>query len=129
MHYKRGAVAKVARSREFKDRMVQSSFIPADLVEEADLAAGQRSLRSALAAVADALTAHGFAAHTDQRNNQLRIVNNHCPFGDVAIEHPVICAVDRGMVKGMLSSLYGGEARPSLEASLPQGDTFCATAV
>jgi predicted ArsR family transcriptional regulator len=58
-------------------------------------------------AVADALTAHGFAAHADQRNNQLRIVNNHCPFGDVAIEHPVICAVDRGMVKGMLAALYG----------------------
>ena len=95
----------------------------------ADLAVGQRSLRSAMQAVADALTAHGFAAHADQRNNQLRIVNNHCPFGDVAIEHPVICAVDRGMVKGMLEALYGGDARPSLEASLPQGDTFCATAV
>lgn len=94
-----------------------------------DLAAGQRSLRSALHAVADALTAHGFAAHTDQRNNQLRIVNNHCPFGDVAIEHPVICAVDRGMVKGMLAALYGGDAEPLLQQSLPQGDTFCATAV
>jgi predicted ArsR family transcriptional regulator len=94
-----------------------------------DLASGQRSLRSALHAVADALTAHGFAAHTDQRNNQLRIVNNHCPFGDVAIEHPVICAVDRGMVKGMLAALYGGDTEPSLQASLPQGDTFCATAV
>src|SRR4249919_929480 len=57
----------------------------------ADVASGQRSLRSAMQAVADALTAHGFAAHADQRNNQLRIVNNHCPFGDVAIEHPVIC--------------------------------------
>jgi len=94
----------------------------------ADLAAGQRSLRSAMQAVADALTAHGFAAHADQRNNQLRIVNNHCPFGDVAIEHPVICAVDRGMVKGMLSALYG-DADVSTLASLPQGDTFCATAV
>jgi predicted ArsR family transcriptional regulator len=94
-----------------------------------DLATGQRSLRTALHAVADALTAHGFAAHTDHRNDQLRIVNNHCPFGDVAIEHPVICAVDRGMVKGMLAALYDGEAIPSLEASLPQGDTFCATAV
>ena len=82
-----------------------------------------------LLAVADALTAHGFAAHTDQRNNQLRIVNNHCPFGDVAIEHPVICAVDRGMVKGMLGALYGGDADVSLQQSLPQGDTFCATAV
>ena len=92
-----------------------------------DLAVGQRSLRSAMQAVADALTAHGFAAHADQRNNQLRIVNNHCPFGDVAIEHPVICAVDRGMVKGMLGALYG-HADVSTQASLPQGDTFCATA-
>ena len=91
-----------------------------------DFAAGQRSLRSAMQAVADALTAHGFAAHADQRNNQLRIVNNHCPFGDVAIEHPVICAVDRGMVKGMLGALCG-DIDVSTEASLPRGDTFCAT--
>jgi len=94
----------------------------------ADLAAGQRSLRSAMQAVADALTAHGFAAHADQRNNQLRIINNHCPFGDVAIEHPVICAVDRGMVKGMLTALYG-DTSPRVSSSLPQGDTFCATTV
>lgn len=93
-----------------------------------DLQAGQRSLRSAMQAVADALTAHGFAAHTEGRNNQLRIINNHCPFGDVAIENPVVCAVDRGMVKGMLAALYG-EIEPSLQNSLPQGDTFCATAV
>ena len=93
-----------------------------------DLNAGHRSLRSALQAVADALTAHGFAAHTDQRSNQLRIVNNHCPFGEVAIEHPVICAVDRGMVKGMLGALYG-DTSPELQASIPQGDTFCATTV
>lgn len=95
-----------------------------------DLAAGQRSLRSALHAVADALTAHGFAAHTENRNDQLRIINNHCPFGEVAIEHPVICAVDRGMVKGMLTALYAdGAIEPSTEHSLPQGDTFCSTSV
>jgi predicted ArsR family transcriptional regulator len=94
----------------------------------ADLAAGQRSLRSAMQAVADALTAHGFAAHADQRNNQLRIINNHCPFGDVAIEHPVICAVDRGMVKGMLSALHGSTDVSTVQ-SFAQGDTFCATAV
>jgi predicted ArsR family transcriptional regulator len=93
-----------------------------------DVAAGQRSLRSAMQSVADALTAHGFAAHTENRNNQLRIVNNHCPFGDVAIDNPVICAVDRGMVKGMLAALYG-DADVSTEASLAQGDTFCATAI
>jgi predicted ArsR family transcriptional regulator len=94
----------------------------------ADLSTGQRSLRSAMQAVADALSAHGFAAHADQRNNQLRIINNHCPFGDVAIEHPVICAVDRGMVKGMLTALHGNADVSTLQ-SLPQGDTFCATSV
>jgi predicted ArsR family transcriptional regulator len=93
-----------------------------------DLAAGQRSLRSAMQAVADALTAHGFAAHADQRNNQLRIINNHCPFGDVAIEHPVICAVDRGMVKGMLGALHGSTDVSTVQ-SLAQGDTFCATSI
>jgi predicted ArsR family transcriptional regulator len=74
--------------------------------------------------VADALTAHGFAAHTERRGNQLQIINNHCPFGAAAIEHPVICAVDRGMVKGMLAALYG-ETEPELAASLPQGDEVC----
>lgn len=86
----------------------------------------QRSFRSALHTVADALTAHGFAAHTDHRNNELRIVNNHCPFGDVAIDNPVICAVDRGLVKGMLKSLYG-ETDPSIDTSLLHGDRFCVT--
>ena len=93
-----------------------------------DLAAGQRSLRSALHAVADALSAHGFAAHADSHHDSLRIINHHCPFGDIAIEHPVICAVDRGMVKGMLAALYGGDAEPLVEASLPRGDATCVTA-
>jgi predicted ArsR family transcriptional regulator len=87
---------------------------------------GQRSFRAALHAVADALTAHGFAAHTEQRGNELRIVNNHCPFGAAAIEHPVICAVDRGMVKGMLAALYG-DTEPETAASLPRGDEVCVT--
>lgn len=88
----------------------------------------QRSFRSALHAVADALSAHGFAAHAEKRGNDLRIVSEHCPFGDAAIEHPVICAVDRGLVKGMLSALYG-ETSPATESSLPMGDDVCVTAV
>jgi predicted ArsR family transcriptional regulator len=91
---------------------------------------GSRSLRSAIQAVADALTAHGFAAHAESRNNQLRIISDHCPFGDVAIDHPVICAVDRGMVRGMLSELTNSEfGEITTESSLPAGDTFCSTAV
>jgi len=93
------------------------------------LDAGHRSMRSAMQAVADALTAHGFAAHAENRNNQLRIINDHCPFGDVALEHPVICAVDRGMVRGMLGELYDGEVGiVTTESSRPAGDTFCTTA-
>jgi predicted ArsR family transcriptional regulator len=96
---------------------------------------GQRSLRAAMQSVADALTAHGFAAHAENRNDQLRIINNHCPFGEVAAEHPVICAVDRGMVRGMLSELYHPGAdhadlgEITTQSSLAAGDTFCATAV
>ena len=87
-----------------------------------------RSFRSALHAVADALTAHGFAAHAEGAGGELRIVSEHCPFGGAAIEHPVICAVDRGMVKGMLAGLYGATT-PATESSLPMGDDVCVTAV
>lgn len=93
-----------------------------------DTSEQQRSFRSALHVVADALTAHGFAAHAEKHRNELRIVAEHCPFGDAAIDNPVICAVDRGMVKGMLGVLWG-DTSPDLEASLPQGDAHCVTAV
>jgi predicted ArsR family transcriptional regulator len=89
---------------------------------------GQRSFRTALHAVADALSAHGFAAHAEQSGNQLRIVSEHCPFGDTAIEHPVICAVDRGMVAGMLESLYG-DTTAEIESSVALGGDQCVTAV
>ena len=98
-----------------------------------DVGAGQRSLRSAMQAVADALTAHGFAAHMDagdRAGGGLRIINDHCPFGAVATDHPVICAVDRGMVRGMLGALYGGEdVSLATSSSKARGDTICATAV
>ena len=88
----------------------------------------QRSFRSALHAVADALTSHGFAAHAEKQGDELRIVAQHCPFGDAAIEHPVICAVDRGLVKGMLSSLYG-ETMPATESTQALGSETCVTVV
>jgi len=93
-----------------------------------DTSDGQRSFRSALHAVADALTAHGFAAHAEKHGTELRIVSEHCPFGGAAIENPVICAVDRGMVRGMLGALHG-DTSPELESSIPMGDQVCVTAV
>jgi predicted ArsR family transcriptional regulator len=90
---------------------------------------GARSRKAAMQAVADALTAHGFAAHAEARGNgTLAIINEHCPFGATAHEHPVICAIDRGMVRGMLAGLYG-ETMPVTESSRALGDSACATVI
>ena len=88
---------------------------------------GQRSFRSALHAVADALTAHGFAAHTEGLGDDISIVSDLCPFAG-AVASPVICAVDRGMVKGMLATLYG-DTFPETSSSRALGDDTCVTAV
>jgi predicted ArsR family transcriptional regulator len=91
-------------------------------------AEGHRSLQVALHTVADALTAHGFAAHTQSREGALAIISEQCPFGEAAVQHPVICAVDRGIVKGMLATLYG-DTVPATSESRPQGDSVCVTFV
>ena len=89
---------------------------------------GHKSFRVSLHAVADALTAHGFAAHAEQRGGSLAIIAEQCPFGDAAVQNPFICAVDRGIIKGMLATLYG-ETMPETSASRPQGDQVCVTVV
>lgn len=96
------------------------------MADSLDPAHGQRSFRAALHAVADALTANGFAAHAHKVGDELQIVSEHCPFGGAVVEHPVICAVDRGMVKGMLGALYG-ETSAELASSRPMGDEVCVT--
>lgn len=85
----------------------------------------QRSMRSALHTVADALTAHGFAAHTEAREGSMSIVRDHCPFGDLSASHPVICAVDRGMVRGMLAELYGESSETAFISMRTNGDDTC----
>lgn len=89
---------------------------------------GHRSFRVALHAIADALTAHGFEAHAEARGGSLALIKDSCPFYDTAKQHPVICAVDRGMVKGMLSALYG-EAVVATESSRALGDDSCVSIV
>jgi predicted ArsR family transcriptional regulator len=90
---------------------------------------GHRSVKAALASVADALTAHGFAAHAEARGSALTLVAEHCPFGEAARQYPhVLCAVDTGMVKGMLEGLYG-ETEPTIEQSRPGGGDNCITRV
>ena len=90
---------------------------------------GQRSVRAAMHAVADALTANGFAAHAEDRGDATAVVWEHCPFGVLADSHPVICAVDRGMVRGLLTGLCGAavnQATPVALSSRARGDGACA---
>jgi len=90
---------------------------------------GHRSVKAAVASVADALTAHGFAAHAETRDNALTLVAEHCPFGEAATKYPhVLCAVDTGMIKGMLEGLYGA-TEPTIETSRPDGGAHCVTRV
>lgn len=97
-------------------------------VSVASTQVAQKSFQAALHTVADALTAHGFAAHAERHGDGLRIVSDHCPFGGAAIEHPVICAVDRGLVRGMLGALYG-QAEAATSESRPMGDDRCITSI
>jgi predicted ArsR family transcriptional regulator len=88
-----------------------------------------RSYQGALHAVADALSAHGFAARAETTDGvEDQIVAQNCPFGDAVVEHPVICAVDRGIVRGMLGHLHGPAAADTA-SSKPQGDDVCVTHV
>jgi predicted ArsR family transcriptional regulator len=99
------------------------------LAARMDPSESRRSVQAALAAVADALTAHGFAAHTEARDGRLAIVSECCPFGTTAQRYPhVVCALDRGMIRGMLSGLYG-ETSPHFDESRPDGDTHCVARV
>ena len=102
------------------------------LAERMEPGEGQRSLRGAMHAIADALTAHGFAAHAEDRGDSTAVVAENCPFGDAAAQHPVICAVDRGMVRGLLAGLCGSEVDAPVAvvlSSRARGDDACAALV
>ena len=94
---------------------------------------GQRSLRTAMHAIADTLTAHGFAAHAEDQGSTTAVVADNCPFGNAASQYPVLCAVDRGMVKGLLAGLCGEDADGTvpvvLSSSRARGDDACAAVV
>lgn len=93
----------------------------------------QLSLRTAMHAIADTLTAHGFAAHAEDQGSSTAVVADNCPFGNAASQYPVLCAVDRGMVKGLLAGLCGegagGTVPVVLSSSRARGDDACAAVV
>lgn len=85
-----------------------------------------RSFRSALHSVADALSSHGFGAHTETDGESLKLVTDHCPFGSLPSAHPVLCAMDRGMVTGMMQTLHH-ETPVELTSAAEVGATHCTT--
>lgn len=98
-----------------------------DLAARMGAADSHRSVRSALASIADALTAHGFSARTEDHDGASAIVSECCPFGDAASAYPhVLCAVDRAMIRGMLEALHG-ERRLRVSERRVDGDDRCVT--
>lgn len=92
----------------------------------------QRSLRTAMHAIADTLTAHGFAARAEDQDTTTTVVAEHCPFGEAAAQYPVLCAVDRGMVNGLLAGLCGNETTVVpvvFNSSRARGDDSCTAVV
>lgn len=88
-----------------------------------------RSVRTAMEVIAQTMTAHGFAAHAEQSGDATAVIADQCPFGEAAASHPVLCAVDRGMVKGLLAGLVGASSPDSVAvvlSSRARGDDTCA---
>ncbi len=83
-----------------------------------------RSIKFAMRAIADALTAHGFAAHQLTGSEKLTIISENCPFGSAAVANPVICALESGLVRGMLKTLVR-EPVPVTSTSRAKGDACC----
>jgi predicted ArsR family transcriptional regulator len=84
-----------------------------------------RSARGTMAAIASALTAHGFAARAEVHGGAPSVVAEACPFGEAAAHHPVLCAVDRGLVVGMLDGLGATRSAPVQMSSRARGDDAC----
>ena len=112
---------------------VQPTVIPFDVTGKTvvfvdDVLFSGRTIRAAMHVVADTLTAHGFAAHAEDRGETTAVVAEQCPFGNASTTNPVLCAVDRGMVTGLLAGLCGRaseRALPVILSSRARGDAAC----
>jgi predicted ArsR family transcriptional regulator len=86
----------------------------------------KRSVESAMGSIAQTLTAHGFKARAELGDDGPSVVSEQCPFGEAAAHHPVLCAVDRGMVAGLLVGLGVSDgATPVQLSSRARGDEDC----
>jgi len=84
-----------------------------------------RSVKAAMSSIAELLTAHGFAARAEHDDaSSSSVISESCPFGSAASQHPVLCAVDRGLIAGMLEGL-GAERTIVTLTSRARGDETC----
>lgn len=83
-----------------------------------------RSAKAAMEAVAGVLTAHGFDAKSESDETSSSVVSTNCPFGGAAQSHPVLCALERGLIGGVLEGLGAERTEVRLE-SRAQGDAIC----
>jgi predicted ArsR family transcriptional regulator len=94
------------------------------LVEAAGSSDSTRSVKTAMVSIAGLLTAHGFNARAEGDDAASSVVSDNCPFGSAAQHHPVLCAVDRGLIAGMLEGL-GAERTNVTLTSKALGDDTC----
>ena len=97
-------------------------------MERSGSRATRQSVHVAVAALAEALTAHGFSARAENRGRSMAVVSDSCPFGEAAAQNPVVCAVDRGIVRGMLAGICGEPMQVTF-SSRAKGDPSCATVI
>jgi predicted ArsR family transcriptional regulator len=97
-----------------------------ELARDVESANAQASAHDALRVVADALTAHGFSARAESSDQGTSVISSACPFGDAAVHHPVLCAVDRGLIGGILEGLGSASTAVTL-SSKARGDDSCRT--
>ena len=83
-----------------------------------------RTVKAAMSSIAGLLTAHGFDARAEEHDSEQSVVSENCPFGTAAQHHPVLCAVDRGLISGMLEGL-GAERTTVTLTSRARGDEVC----
>jgi len=94
------------------------------LTEAAGASDSTRTVKTAMISIAGLLTAHGFNARAEGNDESSSVVSDNCPFGTAAVHHPVLCAVDRGLISGMLEG-FGVERTNVTLTSRALGDDTC----
>ena len=82
-----------------------------------------RTVKTAMISIAGLLTAHGFAARAESDDSRVGRLGQ-LPLRSAAQHHPVLCAVDRGLVSGMLEG-FGVDCTTVTLTSKALGDDAC----